>query len=98
MALDSRLPRSWCRRVGSPKTGTSWPGLQEMVTPAVVAEVWHGVHRLFGQTAQVELGEGDPQPVRHRRVGQQVLGHPLQLLRVAIDGLQHAHLLLGEFG
>ena len=40
MALDRRLPSSWCRRVGSPKTGTSSPGSMVSPMPATVAEVW----------------------------------------------------------
>ena len=31
-------------------------------------------------------------------VGQQVLGHSLELFGVAVDGVQHAHLALGELG
>ena len=55
-----------------------------------------GVHRLAGQPVEVELGERDPQPAAGARVGQEVLGHPLELLGVALDRLQHAHLALGQ--
>ena len=39
MALERRLPSSWCRRVGSPKIGTSSPGSMVSTTPATVADV-----------------------------------------------------------
>ena len=55
-----------------------------------------GVHRVLGQPAQVQLGEGHAQAPPGARVGQQVLGHPLQVLRVALDRLEHAHLALGQ--
>ena len=90
MALDSRLPSSWCRRVGSPKIGTSSPGSMVSTIPATRGRRLDGVHRLLGQAVQVQLGEGDPQAVTGARVGQEVLGHPLELLGVALDGLQHA--------
>ena len=55
-----------------------------------------GVDRFLGQTAEVQLGERDPQPAASARVGQEILGHALELLRVALDGLEHAHLALGQ--
>ena len=88
MALDRRLPSSWCRRVGSPKIGDLGARLDGQHDAGHRGRGLDGVHRLFGQVVEVQLGEGDPQPAPGAGVGQEVLGHPLELLGVALDGLR----------
>ena len=54
------------------------------------------MHRLVRQPAQVQLGERHPQPATGAGVSEEVLGDPLELLHVALDRLEHAHLALSE--
>ena len=84
--------------MGSPKIGTSSPGSMRQNDPRHRRRCLDGVHRLFGEPVEVELGERHPQPAARAGVGQEVLGDPLELLRVAFDRVEHPHLALGEIG
>ena len=55
-----------------------------------------GVDGVGRQFTEVEVGEGNAEAVTGTGVREEILGHPLELLGAAVDGAQHADLVLGE--
>ena len=96
MAFESRLPSNWCNRVGSPKIGTSSPGSNVSTMPATVAEVWMAWTASSARRCRSKVDEGDPEPATGAGIGQEVLGDGLELFGVALNGLEHPDLALGQ--